>query len=57
MLYSGLIEALTYFMDLIDMVFMEHLDKFIVVFTDGLLQEQRRIQKTSLFGIAEVLSP
>jgi hypothetical protein len=36
-MYFGLIEVLTYFMDVTDKVFMEYLDKFIVVFIDGIL--------------------
>jgi hypothetical protein len=37
MMYFGLIEVPTYFMDLMRKVFMEYLDKFIVVFIDGIL--------------------
>jgi hypothetical protein len=37
MMSFGLTIVPTYFMDLIDMVFMESLDKFIVVFIDGIL--------------------
>jgi hypothetical protein len=29
--------APTYYMDLIDKVFMEYLDKFVIVFIDGIL--------------------
>jgi hypothetical protein len=36
-MYFGLTKALTYYMDLIDKVFMEYLDKFIVVFINGIL--------------------
>jgi hypothetical protein len=36
-MYVGLTRALTYFMDLIDRVFMEYLDKFIIVFIDDIL--------------------
>jgi hypothetical protein len=36
-MYFGLIEVLTYFMDLMSKVFMEYLDKFIIVFIDGIL--------------------
>jgi Zn-dependent M16 (insulinase) family peptidase len=36
-MYFGLIEVLTYFMDLISKVFIEYLDKFIIVFIDGIL--------------------
>jgi hypothetical protein len=36
-MYFGLIEVPTYFMDLMNKVFMEYLDKFIVVFIDGIL--------------------
>jgi hypothetical protein len=36
MMSFGLTIVPTYFMDLIDMVFMESLDKFIVVFIDGI---------------------
>jgi hypothetical protein len=37
MMYFGLIEVPTYFMDLMNKVFMEYLDKFIIVFIDGIL--------------------
>jgi hypothetical protein len=37
MMSFGLIDALAYFMDLIDKVFMESLDKFNVEFIDGIL--------------------
>jgi hypothetical protein len=33
----GLMKTPTYFMDLIDKVFMEYLDKFVVVFINGIL--------------------
>jgi hypothetical protein len=36
-MYFGLIEVLTYFMDLMNKVFIEYLDKFIIVFIDGIL--------------------
>jgi hypothetical protein len=36
-IYFGLIEVPTYFMDLVSKAFMEYLDKFIVVFIDGIL--------------------
>jgi hypothetical protein len=36
-MYFGLIEVPTYFMDRMSKVFMEYLDKFIVVFIDGIL--------------------
>jgi hypothetical protein len=36
-MYFGLIEVPTYFMDLISKVFIEYLDKFIIVFIDGML--------------------
>jgi hypothetical protein len=36
-MYSGLTNAVTYFMDLMNKVFMEYLDKFIVVFIDDIL--------------------
>jgi hypothetical protein len=36
-MYFGLIEDPTYFMDLMNEDFMEYLDKFIVVFIDGIL--------------------
>jgi hypothetical protein len=36
-MYIGLIEVLAYFMDLMNKAFMEYLDKFIVVFIDGIL--------------------
>jgi hypothetical protein len=35
--YFGLAKALTYYMDLMNKVFMEYLDKFIIVFIDGML--------------------
>jgi hypothetical protein len=36
-MYFGLIAVPTYFMDLMNKVFMEYLDKFIVVVIDGIL--------------------
>jgi hypothetical protein len=36
-MYFGLIEVLTYFVDLMSKVFMEYLDTFIIVFIDGIL--------------------
>jgi hypothetical protein len=36
-MHFGLIKVPTYFMDLMSKVFMEYLDKFIVVFIDGIL--------------------
>jgi hypothetical protein len=36
-MYFGLTNALTYFMDLIDRDFMEYLDKFIVESINGIL--------------------
>jgi hypothetical protein len=36
-MYFGLIEALTYFMDLTDKVFMEYLNKFVIVFINDVL--------------------
>jgi hypothetical protein len=33
----GLTNALAYYMDLMNMDFMEYLDKFVVVFIDGML--------------------
>jgi hypothetical protein len=41
-MYFGLIEVPTYFMDLMRKVFMEYLDKFIVVFIDGILVYSKR---------------
>jgi hypothetical protein len=37
MMSFGLTDALAYFVDLIDKVFREYLDKFIIVFIDGIL--------------------
>jgi hypothetical protein len=37
MMSFGLTNALTYYMDLMNTDFMEYLDKFIVVFIDGML--------------------
>jgi hypothetical protein len=37
MMSSGLTNALTYFMYLMNTVFMEYLDKFVVVFIDDIL--------------------
>jgi hypothetical protein len=42
MMYFGLIEVPTYFMDMMSKVFMEYLDKFIVVFIDGILVYSKR---------------
>jgi hypothetical protein len=36
-MYLGLIEVPTYFMDLTDKVFMEYLNKFIIVFINDVL--------------------
>jgi hypothetical protein len=36
-MYFGLTNALTYLMDLMNEVFMECLDKFVVVFNDDIL--------------------
>jgi hypothetical protein len=36
-MYFGLIEVLTYFMDLMDKVFVEYLDKFIIEFINDML--------------------
>jgi hypothetical protein len=33
----GLTNALAYFIDLIDKIFMEYLDKFVIVFIDAIL--------------------
>jgi hypothetical protein len=38
----GLTNALTYFMYLMNKVFMEYLDKFVVVFIDDILVYSRR---------------
>jgi hypothetical protein len=37
MMYLGLTKALTYYEDLMNKDFMEYLNKFIVVFIDGIL--------------------
>jgi hypothetical protein len=36
-MYFGLTNALSYFMDMINKVFMEYLNKFIIVFIDGIM--------------------
>jgi hypothetical protein len=36
-MYFGLIEVPTYFMDLTDKIFMEYLDKFVIVFINDVL--------------------
>jgi hypothetical protein len=36
-MYFGLIEVPTYFMDLTDKVFIEYLDKFVIVFINDVL--------------------
>jgi uncharacterized membrane protein YcgQ (UPF0703/DUF1980 family) len=36
-MYFGLIEVLTYYMDLMNMNFMEYLDKFVIVFIEGIM--------------------
>jgi hypothetical protein len=36
-MYFGLIEVLTYYMDLMNKEFMEYLDKFVVMFINGVL--------------------
>jgi hypothetical protein len=45
-----LTNASAYFMHLMNNVFMEYLDKFVVVF-----KEWRRVQRTSLLGFVEAL--
>jgi hypothetical protein len=37
MMFFGLTNALAYYMDLMNMDFMEYLDKFVIVFIDGML--------------------
>jgi hypothetical protein len=36
-MYFGLIEAPTYYMDLMNTNFMEYLDKFVIVFIEGIM--------------------
>jgi hypothetical protein len=36
-MYFGLIEVPTYYMDLMNMNFMEYLDKFVIVFIEGIM--------------------
>jgi hypothetical protein len=36
-MYFGLIEVPTYFMDLMNTNFMEYLDKFVIVFIKGVM--------------------
>jgi hypothetical protein len=36
-MYFGLIEVLTYYMDLMNKEFMEYLDKFVVMFINDIL--------------------
>jgi uncharacterized membrane protein YcgQ (UPF0703/DUF1980 family) len=36
-MYFGLIEVLAYYMDLMNMNFMEYLDKFVIVFIEGIM--------------------
>jgi hypothetical protein len=36
-MYFGLIEVLTYYIDLMNMNFIEYLDKFVVVFIKGIM--------------------
>jgi hypothetical protein len=36
-MYFGLTNALTYFMDLVNKVFMEYLDKLIIAFINGIM--------------------
>jgi hypothetical protein len=41
MMYFGLSNALTYYMDLMKKEFMEYLDKFVMVFIDDILVYSR----------------
>jgi hypothetical protein len=49
----GLTNASTYFMYLMNKVFMEYLDKFIVVFTDDILVYSRSEEKHESSSFAE----
>jgi hypothetical protein len=55
MLSFGLTNAPPYLMDLMNKVFMEYLDKFIIVFINDILVYTK--DRTSPSGIAEALRP
>ena len=46
----GLTNAPAYFMSMMNKVFMEFLDKFVVVFIDGILKESRETQGAFAFS-------
>jgi hypothetical protein len=51
-MYFGLTRALTHYMDLMNKVFMEYLDKFIVVFIDGILVYPKSEEHEGHFHLA-----
>jgi hypothetical protein len=59
-MYFVLIEALTYYMDLMHKNFMEYLDKFITVFINNILVYSKSEEghgRTSPSGIVEASRP
>jgi hypothetical protein len=60
MMYFGLIEDPTYYMNLINKEFMEYLDKFIMVFINDILvysRNEKEPQRTFPSGMAETSRP
>jgi hypothetical protein len=53
-MYFGLTNDMTYLMDLMDKIFMEYLDKFVIVFINNMLvyssseEEHRRISPSGI---------
>jgi hypothetical protein len=60
MMYFGMIEDLTYYMNQMNKEFMEYLDKFIMVFINNVLvysKDEEEPQRTFLSGMAETSRP
>jgi hypothetical protein len=60
MMYFGMIEDLTYYMNQMNKEFVEYLDKFIMVFINDVLvysKDEEEPQRTFLSGMAETSRP
>jgi hypothetical protein len=60
MMYFGMIENLTYYMNQMNKEFVEYLDKFIMVFINDVLvysKDEEEPQRTFLSGMAETSRP
>jgi hypothetical protein len=60
MMYFGLIEDPTYYMDLMNKEFLEYLDQFIVVFINDVLvysKDEEEPQRTFLSSMLETSRP